>query len=78
MDEGIRTADVVSLSLARPVEKVGPLRTRLPAADPEHCRYSNHQGHQIFHHKQGEVGTVELCCLKHTGEHTNHNRIVVI
>lgn len=43
--EHVTGNDVVSLSLAGPVEEVGPLRAGLFAADPEHCRYSNNQRH---------------------------------
>lgn len=54
----------VLLSVAGPVEKVGPLRAGLLAADPEHCRYSDHQCHQVLYQKQGEVRTFVLCSLK--------------
>lgn len=58
------TRGVILLSFSVPVEEVGPLRARLFAADPEHCRYPNNQRHQVFHQKQGEVRAVVLSCLK--------------
>lgn len=51
------------LSFAGPVEKVGPLRASLFAADPEHCRYSDNQGHQILYKEQREVRSLMLGCL---------------
>lgn len=44
--------DAILLFFVGSVEEVGPLRTGLFAADPEHCRYSNHQSHQVFYKKQ--------------------------
>lgn len=55
---------VSSLSLAGPVEEVGPLGAGLFAADPEHGRDPHHQRHQILDQEQREVRPVQLRCLK--------------
>lgn len=57
--------ELILLFFVCPVEEVGPLRTGLFAADPEHCRYPNDQSHQVLYQKQWEVRTVELCSLEH-------------
>lgn len=55
--------NVTLLSFAGPVEEVGPFGAGLFAADPEHCRYSNHQSHQVFYQEQGQVRAVVLSSL---------------
>lgn len=64
MGPGHAAGDAVLLSLAGPVEEVGPLGAGFFTADPEGGRYPDHQRHQVLHQKQGEVGPLVLLSLE--------------